>query len=36
MGRPHQTASAVTYLTTTFHHKIAIKIIPNLQPEAIK
>lgn len=36
VGRPHQTASAVTYLTTTFHHKIAIKIIPNLQPEAIK
>lgn len=36
MDRPHQATFAVTYLTSTFHHKIAIKIIPNLQSEGIK
>lgn len=36
MDWPHPATSAVTYLTTTFHHKIAIKIIPSLQSEAIK
>lgn len=36
MDWPHQAAFAATYLTSTFHHKIAIRIIPNLQSEAIK
>lgn len=36
MDWPHQAMSAVTYLTTNFHHEIAIKIIPNFQSEAIK
>lgn len=36
MDWPHQATSAVTYLTTTFRQKLALKIIPNLQSEAIK
>lgn len=36
MDWPHQAALAAVYLTSTFHHKTAIKIIPNLQSEAIK
>lgn len=36
MDWPHQATFAAAYLTSTFHHKTAIKIFPNLQSEAIK